>query len=204
MARLQYESLWSATGTSLAPAQPFVVRSRAWRTLRAADSDRPCPGWRQCRPLGFRARGRLALGQGRLCGIFRRWSLLMSRNYLDKNEYNIIVFYLIFIYRVAHGNGKHFESSRGSPEELVHMWKWHPLLYNYLLFSNHGPIGRLTRCICCFCFKGIVTVQLLLNRNSYLQFRTSCLSFNLPRHHYLDTTVNFKEAGSEEVSAFPI
>jgi hypothetical protein len=48
-----------------------------------------------------------------------------------------------------HKETGNFECSSGSPEKLVDRWEWHPLVYNYLPFSNHGPVGRFTTCICC-------------------------------------------------------
>jgi len=48
-----------------------------------------------------------------------------------------------------HRETGNFECSSSSPEKLVDRWEWHPLVYNYLPFSNHGPVGRFTTCICC-------------------------------------------------------
>jgi len=83
-----------------------------------------------------------------------------------------------------HRETRNFESSSGSPQELVEKWEWNPFVHNHMTFSNHGPVDLFTTCICRqdilqerwwsdYCSQRISTS---------LQCRTSWLRFIVPRN----------------------
>jgi hypothetical protein len=77
-------------------------------------------------------------------------------------------------------------------------WEWHPSVYNYVPFSNHGPVGRFTTCICrqgilqewwqCDCcstgMRGHLKSKVYTTRPTKTRIREECVRLN--GHHLMD------------------